>query len=317
MPQLNVENIVFAYNKKEKIINDLSFHINENEFVFLLGANGSGKSTLLKLIANFLSPNAGKIFYQDTEIKLLHKPAAKIAYCAQQQALDNEMLVADIFEFMAYSFKLSKKEFSENCNQFISYFHLNEIWNKRIKNLSGGQKQLIHILLSLLQNPDLLLLDEVFVALDYNKQMQLISFLKQKKISTLCISHQWELAEMYADRVLVLDQGKLSLAASVKDIIDVHNYYIAEIIAKQSWQHVLNNDAIKTFVQENRLLICAKNNADAISIINEFLKAEKGTIISVKIFSENLAAAIIGKFGLWENRKKEEGNKRNKTNAGV
>ena len=199
----------------------------------LLGQNGSGKSTILKLILGAVSASEGSILFDNKKINNTSKKSRLIGYIPQSYSLDGEMFVKDIIPFIASLHGLEKNNIDERKAFLEHSLGLTPFFNKQIKKLSGGQKQLVNIAIGLTHNPEILLLDEPFVGLDFNVKLNLISFLKSLNKTIICVTHDIDLAERNADTIILLKNGKILEQSKPAALIRKHPYITAEIDFKE------------------------------------------------------------------------------------
>jgi NitT/TauT family transport system ATP-binding protein len=214
-PVLTVSRLRFAYEQnsranieQEYAICDLSLAVNQREIVCILGASGCGKSTLLNLISGLIKPQAGNI-----QLLPLNGAARPIGYIFQQDALlpwrtveGNLMLASEI------SRDVTKQSAAERISQYLATFHLSpEILKRYPALLSGGMRQRASIIQSLMFNPDLLLLDEPFSALDFYTKLRLESefhqLVKERGKAAILVTHDIEEAVAMGDRVFIMKKG--------------------------------------------------------------------------------------------------------------
>jgi len=188
-------------------IRDLSLTVKEGEIVCILGASGCGKSTLLNLIAGLLQPDSGKI-----DVVSDGHNHRRIGYIFQQDALlpwrtveANVMIASDLWP------DISKVESTAVVRQYLQTFNLSEsILKQYPAELSGGMRQRVSIIQSLMFNPQLFLLDEPFSALDFFTKLKLESefyqLVKEKNKSAIMVTHDIEESVAMADRVLLMTQ---------------------------------------------------------------------------------------------------------------
>lgn len=218
MPVLEFKNVSFD-DKNERILKNISFTIDKGDFLSIVGPSGSGKSTMLKLCCHLISPSEGDIFlnqrsffqYDPTDIR------RKISYCFQIPVLF-ENTVKDNLE---YPFTLR----GETINMILAeelLHRLNltaDIMNKEVKNLSGGEKQRIALVRSLLTDPEILLLDEVTSALDHENIRLVNSLIKElnnRGLTVLWITHGLDKNRDMANKILSLEKGELKSLEVVK-----------------------------------------------------------------------------------------------------
>lgn len=205
-------------NKKEKFtaVKDISFRINENEILGLIGDSGSGKSTIGQIICGLIKPTEGFIFYKDNILKFpIQKELRKDIQILFQHPEISFNPKLKIFDSIKEVYILYRKNWKkEDIIKDISVFGLREEHLYRYPNeLSGGELQRLALARVLVCKPKILVLDEPTSMLDVISQAQIISMLreykKEHKLSYLFISHHIELAKQFCDRILKLEDGKL------------------------------------------------------------------------------------------------------------
>lgn len=209
MTILELENVYFKGQDKN-ILSDVNLEIHKGDFVLVVGPSGSGKSTLLKIMSDLISPSSGQIYYKETEYRDINPMdlRGKVTYCFQTAHLFGEK-VYDNFEFV---YKLHKKEVDlKRIESLLNLFDLSKDYNdKDIINLSGGEKQRIALIRSLLLDPDILLLDEVTSALDKEntkKVEEVISYLNNNGTTIIWITHNPESSKRFANKILKVNEG--------------------------------------------------------------------------------------------------------------
>ena len=194
------------------ILRDISFQVESGDFISIVGASGSGKSTLLKLCSNLISPTLGSIVFQgknflDYEAVSLRK---EIGYCFQAPYLFGNT-VMDNFEF-PYSIRKLKPDL-RRINSMLSMFEMSEHYlSREVKTLSGGEKQRIALIRSLLFMPKILLLDEITSALDVENTLiveKAMTDLNAEGVTILWVTHNPEQSRKYANKLLTLDCGRI------------------------------------------------------------------------------------------------------------
>ncbi|ACK42050.1 MULTISPECIES: nitrate/sulfonate/bicarbonate ABC transporter ATP-binding protein [Dictyoglomus] len=218
MELLRLEHITVSFTFPEgeiTVLDDINFTVNEGDFIALLGPSGSGKSTILRVIAGLLKPNKGKVYYKGEEIKGVNPGVAMVF---QNFALFPWLTVLENVELGLKAKGVPPEERKEKAIKAIDLIGLDGFENAYPKELSGGMKQRVGFARALVMEPDILLLDEPFSALDVltaeNLRNDLIELWIEKRIPTkaiILVTHSIEEAVYMADRIILLskDPGRI------------------------------------------------------------------------------------------------------------
>lgn len=190
------------------VLDEINFELKEGEIVALLGKSGSGKSTLLRIIAGLVSPTSGNVSYRGQSVT---KPVRGIAMVFQSFALMPWLTVLENVELGLEAQGISREERRHRAIQAIDIIGLDGFESAFPKELSGGMRQRVGFARALVINPDVLLMDEPFSALDVltaeNLKSDLLDLWQEKKTNTngiLLVTHNIEEAAMMADRIVIL-----------------------------------------------------------------------------------------------------------------
>lgn len=190
------------------VLDDVNFKLQEGEIVALLGRSGSGKSTLLRIIAGLVSPTDGLVTYRGKQVT---KPVSGIAMVFQSFALMPWLTVLENVELGLEAQGIGREERRQRAIEAIDTIGLDGFESAYPKELSGGMRQRVGFARALVINPDVLLMDEPFSALDVltaeNLKSDLLRLWQEKKTNTNCIllvTHNIEEAVMLADRIVIL-----------------------------------------------------------------------------------------------------------------
>ena len=203
---LSIKNIKKNYNTTDgeiEAIKNISFDVNEGDFVAIVGSSGCGKSTLLSIISALENNTSGEIiFYKDNPI---------IGYMLQEDALFNHLT---IYENIILGLKILRIDNEDNINyamELLDKYDLIKFKDKYPYELSGGMKQRVALIRTLAIKPDLLLLDEAFSALDFTTRLSVnddvYKVIKNLNKTTIMVTHDLNEAISMADYVVVLSKG--------------------------------------------------------------------------------------------------------------
>ena len=212
MVNLEIKEINKIYNKKQ-VLNNISFKVNEGEFLSILGPSGCGKTTLLKILIGIENPTSGVILKKDKDITTIDPSKRGMGMVFQNYALFPNMNVLENVMY-ALNLKLKDKEKAKKESiKMLKVVNMEEHLKKYPHQLSGGQQQRVAIARTLSLNPDIILFDEPMSALDADNRLGLRKELKeiQKKFKTtmIYITHDQEEAFSLSDRVMVMKDGNI------------------------------------------------------------------------------------------------------------
>lgn len=206
---------------KDKIaVNGINLQIKKGELFALLGINGAGKTTTIKMLSGLILPTSGDIKIENMNMKKdIFKIKEIINISPQETAIAPNLTVKENLEFMAGVYQISNKE--EKIKELIKQFKLEEILNKRAKNLSGGWQRRLSIAISLINNPKILFLDEPTLGLDVIARKQLWKVINELKgkITIILTTHYMEEAEALSDRIGIMANGNLVDVGTSKELI--------------------------------------------------------------------------------------------------
>lgn len=223
---INFDHVNKKYGKQD-IIKDLSFSINQGEFITILGASGSGKTTTLKMINGLEKPNGGQISVlgQDLSQSNLVNLRWQIGYVVQSIGLFPHMTVGENIAVTPKLLKWDKKKIQDRVSQLLDLVNLDQDFASRYPGqLSGGQQQRVGVARALAADPDLLLFDEPFSALDAITKQDLQKAVKKlhqqlPDKTFFFVTHDINEALFLGDRVMVLNNGQIEQFAQPEEIV--------------------------------------------------------------------------------------------------
>lgn len=195
------------------VLDNINFDVSEGEIIVLLGASGSGKTTILRIIAGLETPGTGSVVLHGKDVTVLPARMRGTGVIFQAYALFPKMNVEENIGYGLRIRKRSKKDIQETVNRLIEMVHLENHRKKHPSQLSGGQQQRVAIARALAYEPEVLLFDEPFGALDaqirHSLRREIRALLKQIKVPSIFITHDQEEALELGDRIAVLNAGRL------------------------------------------------------------------------------------------------------------
>ena len=213
---IEFKNVSISYGKR-LILDNISFKINKNSIHGMLGPNGAGKSTIFNLITGLIRPRSGKIMISGEDVTNypIYKRTKKFktAYCPQYGGFFNDLTLHDNLKAISEIVIENKNYRSEKINYLVSKFEFENLKDIKAKFLSGGQKKRLVISLALLSDPKVLLLDEVYAALDVLtiKMLQetIVNLQQEYQITTCICDHQARDLLATCDIAMILNDGKI------------------------------------------------------------------------------------------------------------
>jgi len=226
-PIISLENISLSFGNR-KILDNVSFKINQGQILGMLGPNGVGKSTIFNLITGLIKPDYGKIKFNGIDVVdypiYLRTTKFKIGYVPQYGGYFSDLTLFENLKAIGEIVIQDKKLIYHKIDQLIAKFELDAIRDLKAKLLSGGQKKKLVIALSLLSDPKVLLLDECFAALDVltiKMLQEVIVNLQTENNITICIcDHQARDLLSCVDVGIILSNCKIVAQGSPNDLIN-------------------------------------------------------------------------------------------------
>lgn len=232
---------------EEQILDNVSFSIAEGESLVLLGPSGSGKSTTLRLIAGLDTPDGGDVFLSGRHIEHLRARERNIGVIFQNYALFPRMTVADNIGFGLRIRGKRKKHRQEVQEKLLSLIGLSDQRDKYPWQISGGQQQRVAIARALAYEPELLLFDESFSALDPQTRTglrrEIRSLLRKLKVPALFITHDQEEAMELGDQIAILNKGRLEQIGTPQEVYnDPQSEFVATFLGAANVVEMCRND---------------------------------------------------------------------------
>ena len=251
-PVLRVKNLTKKFGDFVALDN-VSFDVKRGERIGLIGGNGAGKTTATEIIAGINKPTSGKLEFG---FDFVSNPKEGVGMQFQQSTYPSGLTVKDIISFAKNLRKLDLDQ--KALKELLDVFQMRDFYNRKVRSLSGGQRQKLNILLSIIHNPKLVILDELSTGLDISARENIIKFtdelLKRNNMSAILISHHMAEIKALCSRIILLDNGKVVDDKSVEEIekkygslseysrkmIAISNEHSLQIAKKMNKKHKLH-----------------------------------------------------------------------------
>jgi putative spermidine/putrescine transport system ATP-binding protein len=198
--------------------------VEPGQFVVLLGPSGCGKTTLLRIIAGLVTPTAGRLFFDQADVSRLPPEERRVGIVFQNYALFPHMTVFANIAYGLEARRVPRKEIEERVASLLRTVRLESLEGRFPQELSGGQQQRVALARALAIEPNLLLLDEPFGALDKNlrleMQIEVRRIQRQLGITTVMVTHDQEEALSISDRIAVMNRGRIVQYGTSEEVYD-------------------------------------------------------------------------------------------------
>ncbi len=262
---------------------ELKLAIEAGAFTTIYGASGAGKTSTLRIISGLMTPDHGSLVvnnevWYDSSKKINKKPQERsIGFVFQDYALFGHMTVLDNLIFAK-----GKKDGTNSIDELLEVMELQQLQHRKPETLSGGQKQRVALARALVQKPKLLLLDEPFAALDNTIRFKLHEYLKRVQerydLSTILISHEVGEIIKLADKVVCLEQGKISKIGSPDTVFTNQNlsgkFKFPGVVVKVEREEIISVVSVRIHTQVVKVVV-QHHEAEALTLGDQVMVVSK------------------------------------------
>lgn len=219
---IELNNVCFSYNNEKQTLSNINVKIEDNESVGIIGANGVGKSTFLKLLVGLELNYTGEINVNNLKVEKDNLVSIRkdIGYVFQDS--DSQLFMPTVYEDVAFAprnYGFSKEEIEERTINALKSVGIEELKDKSIYKLSGGQKKLVSIATVLSLKPSILIFDEPTIALDPKNRRRFINVINSLEGTKIITSHDLDLIYDTCSRTILLSDGKIVKDGDTRSIL--------------------------------------------------------------------------------------------------
>lgn len=231
-------------------VNQISFQAKTGECFGILGPNGAGKTTTIRMVYGFSPMSGGSLKVFDLDISRdWRQIKSRIGVCQQENSLDPDLTVIQNLEVFARYFDIPQKDARKRAIELLDFMALDHRLNAPVAELSGGMMRRLVLARSLINNPDLLILDEPTTGLDPQSRHQIwekLESLRDQGISVLLTTHYMEEASRLCDRLIIIDHGLILVEGKPEELIQQH-------VGKDVIEIAGPTRELRSFIQSTRL----------------------------------------------------------------
>jgi lipooligosaccharide transport system ATP-binding protein len=214
-------------------VDAIDCQIQKGECFGFLGPNGAGKTTVMRIVSCFMPPTSGEVTVFG--LNVTENPSsikARVGVMPQEDNLDPDLSVFENLIVYARYFDIGKQAATHRAGELLSFVDLKEKSDVKIEQLSGGMKRKLMLARSLVNNPELLILDEPTTGLDPHSRRSVwekLDHLKAQNTTLILTTHYMEEAEVLCDRVAIMDMGKIVTIDSPQKLMSIHGGNLEEV----------------------------------------------------------------------------------------
>lgn len=236
-------------------VDKVSFELQKGKILGLLGKNGAGKSTIFRIILGILEADSGQVLIDGKKYNI--KDSRKIGFLPEEGSLSQELTVYEQLCFYGSLKGMTNDEVLESLKKWLIKFDIVEYMNRKIKELSKGNRQRIQFIVSILHDPELIILDEPFSGLDplgVEMFKEILLELKREGKAIIFSSHRMEHVELFCDDILLIDKGKTLCYGNLEKIKE--EYPKVKLVYndnEEKIEKILLKEKVQEYIDENNI----------------------------------------------------------------
>jgi ABC-2 type transport system ATP-binding protein len=234
---LEVRELTKTYNHQE-VVNQVSFSVQKGDILALLGPEEAGKSTILKIISGIIEPTSGHIYFQRKNIiEDINEYKSRVGYVPERNDLFPHLSAFEYLQFVGRLYLIPDPALETRILTFMEQFNLTNDMHHPISSYSTGMIKKVLLAAALIHNPDVLILDEPFLDLDFNASLLLQDLLKklaEKGKTIICGSQVLEVAEKLCTRAVIINKGIMVSANPIQELRNLMDLPLLETILKKT-----------------------------------------------------------------------------------
>ena len=246
---LNLSNLIKQYDGV-RAVDDVSFTVDKGDIFGFLGPNGAGKTTTIRMIMGIIHQDSGFIELNGKDVNTLERD--NFGYLPEDRGLYQKQKLEETIIYFGILRGLEKSIAKTKANEWLERFGLGDQGNRKIEELSKGNQQKIQFILSLIHDPDLLILDEPFTGLDPLNQLLLKEIIQEKRSdgkTILFSTHQMEQVERLCTNICLINKGKIIIEGSLASVKQSHRSNAVDV----RFSGELNSEKAKTYFSDVKI----------------------------------------------------------------
>mgnify|MGYP001364280194 FL=1 len=247
---LIIENLKKSYDGVEAV-KDISFTVEEGDIYGFLGPNGAGKTTTIRMIMGIIRPDEGLITLDGNDIDTYNRQ--NLGYLPEDRGLYQKQRIAEILYYFCSLRGINKTDAKEKISFWLSRFGLENQKSRKVEELSKGNQQKVQFILSLIHDPDFVILDEPFTGLDPLNQLLLKEVIQEKQSEGKTIifsTHQMEQVERLCNNICLINDGNIIVEGSLNEIRKMHSNEAVEVYFSGN----VNSDEASKFLNDAEIV---------------------------------------------------------------